>query len=106
MKKPETIEQNCQTVVQLKTVLPMADYLSDVNWIITTQRKLVFSLVCQENQEGVREIEVQPPLDIITSTCHDQGLASLKLAYPSLERPSGTQNIKHKILYFSSLFQT
>ena len=54
VKNPETIEQNCQTVVQLKTVLPMADYLSDVNWIITTQRKLVFSLVCQENQEGVR----------------------------------------------------
>ena len=65
MKNTETIEQNCQTVVQLKTVLPMAEYLTDGNWIITTQRKLVFSLVCQENQGGVREIEVQPPLDII-----------------------------------------
>ena len=43
----------------------MAEYLTDGNWIITTQRKLVFSLVCQENQGGVREIEVQPPLDII-----------------------------------------
>ena len=65
MKNTETIEQNCQTVVQLKTVLPMAEYLTDVNWIITTQRKLVLSLVCQDNQGGVREIEVQPPLDII-----------------------------------------
>ena len=43
----------------------MAQYLTDGNWIITTQHKLVFSLVCQENQGGVREIEVQPPLDII-----------------------------------------
>ena len=65
MKNTETIEQNWQTVVQLKTFLPMAEYLTDGNWIITTQRKLVFSLVCQENQGGVREIELQPPLDII-----------------------------------------
>ena len=31
MKNTETIEQNCQTVVQLKTVLPMAEYLNDGN---------------------------------------------------------------------------
>ena len=52
-------------MVRLNAVLPMAEYLTDGNWIITTQRKLVFSLVCQENERGTREIEVQPPLDII-----------------------------------------
>ena len=43
----------------------MAEYLTDGNWIITTQRKLVFSLVCQEKEGETREIEVQPPLDVI-----------------------------------------
>ena len=52
-------------MVRINAVLPMAEYLTDENWIITTQRKLVFSLVCQENERGTREIEVQPPLDII-----------------------------------------
>ena len=57
--------QNCQTTVKLDTVIPMAEYLTDGNWIITTQRKLVFSLVCQENEGETRELEVQPPLDVI-----------------------------------------
>ena len=65
MKNTETVEQNCRPMVRLNAVLPMAEYLTDGNWIITTQRKLVFSLVCQENEGGTREIEVQPPLDII-----------------------------------------
>ena len=43
----------------------MAEYLTEGNWIITTQQKLRFSLVSQRNGEGVREMEVQPPLDII-----------------------------------------
>ena len=43
----------------------MAEYFTDGNWIITTQQKLTFSLLCQENGGGVREMEVQPPLDII-----------------------------------------
>ena len=43
----------------------MAEYLTDGNWIITTQQKLTFSLVSQGNGEGVRQMEVPPPLDII-----------------------------------------
>ena len=65
MKNTEIVEQNCRPMVRLNAVLPMAEYLTNGNWIITTQRKLVFSLVCQENERGTREIEVQPPLDII-----------------------------------------
>ena len=61
----ERVEQNCQTVVKLNAVLLMAEYFTDGNWIITTQQKLTFSLLCQENGGGVREMEVQPPLDII-----------------------------------------
>ena len=30
----------------------------------------------------------------ITSTCQGQGLTYLKLAYPSLERPSGTPSLR------------
>ena len=65
MKNTEMFERNCQPMVRLNAVLPMAEYLTDGKWIITTQRKLVFSLVCQENEGGTIEIEVQPPLDII-----------------------------------------
>ena len=52
-------------MVRLNAILPLAEYLTDGNWIITTQRKLVFSLVCQESEGGTWEIEVQPPLGII-----------------------------------------
>ena len=41
----------------------------------------------------------------ITSTCQGQGLTYLKLAYPSLERPSGTPCLKiqnHVFLFFVS----
>ena len=38
------LQQNCQTVLQLHAVLPMAEYLTDGNRIITTQRKLSFPL--------------------------------------------------------------
>ena len=65
MKNTEIVEQNCRPMVRLNAVFPMAEYLTDGKWIITTQRKLVFSLVCQENEGGTREIGVQPPLDII-----------------------------------------
>ena len=64
-KNTEIVKRNCQPMVRLNAILPMAEYLTDGNWIITTQRKLVFSLVCQENERGTRETEVQPPLDII-----------------------------------------
>ena len=40
IKKKERIEQHCQTVVKLDAVLPMAEYLTDGNRIITAQRKL------------------------------------------------------------------
>ena len=38
----------------------------------------------------------------ITSTCQSQGLTCLKLAYPSLERPSGTHCLKKRnpVLFF------
>ena len=65
MKNTEIVKQNCQPMVRLNAILPMAEYLTDGNWIITTQRKLEFSLVCQESEGGTREIEVQPPLGII-----------------------------------------
>ena len=58
MKNTEIVERNCQPMVRLNAVLPMAEYLTDGNWIITTQRKLVFSLVCQENKGGTREIDI------------------------------------------------
>ena len=54
MKNTEIVERNCQPMVRLNAVLPMAEYLTNGNWIITTQLKIVVSLVCQENKGGTR----------------------------------------------------
>jgi hypothetical protein len=49
MKNAELIGLSCQITVKMKTILPLAEYLSDGYWIITTIVNFRFSIVCQNS---------------------------------------------------------
>ena len=48
MKSEPNVDMQCQTIIRLNSMLPLANYLSNRVWIITTQKYLMFSVVCQE----------------------------------------------------------
>lgn len=74
MKDQEGVNASCKTMVNVNTVLPMAEYLTGGHWVISTAERLTFSIVCEddknrnfidlrENRGG--EVVVEPPLGII-----------------------------------------
>jgi hypothetical protein len=70
MKNAELIGLFCQITVKMKTILPLAEYLSDGYWIITTIVNFRFSIVCQNSSAFL--IDIKPPLRVIKldMLCH------------------------------------
>ena len=62
MRNEERITENCQTLVKPNAVLPMAAYLTNCLWLITTSSDLIVSVVCHNTDRGQSEIEITPPL--------------------------------------------
>ena len=62
MKNKPNVNMHCQTIVRPNTMLPLANYLSNGVWIITTQKDLMFSVVCQETKSKQPIINVKAPL--------------------------------------------
>lgn len=54
----------------MKTILPLAEYLYDGYWVITTNVNFRLSIVCQNS--STFPIDVKPPLQVINfdMLCH------------------------------------
>ena len=65
MNNQQQIKESCRTSARLNYVIPMAEYLTDGYWIVTTQRRLSFSVVCQTERTRVGDIRVEPPLGVV-----------------------------------------
>ena len=63
MKNSKSIDKICQKEVIPNSVLPMAHYLFDGVWIISSQKLLKFSVVCPNY---TKMIGTKPPLETIT----------------------------------------
>ena len=50
MKNKPNDNMQCQTIIRLNSMLPLANYLSNGVWIITTQKDVMFSVVSQETK--------------------------------------------------------
>lgn len=64
MSDKESIDRNCRTVIRPNSLLPVAEYLTDGVWIVSTMKPLRFSLVCQGERE-IQTLTVQPPIGIV-----------------------------------------
>ena len=81
MKNAELIGPFCQTTVKMKTILPLAEYLSDGYWVITTNVNFRFSIVCRKS--STFSIDIKPPLQVIKLDmfCHAVGKMLIFPAY-------------------------
>ena len=70
LRNDKLIDSTCKSIVKLNTTLPLAQYISDGHWVITTTQVLRFSIVCQNASRF--SLEVEPPLQVIKldMTCH------------------------------------
>jgi hypothetical protein len=70
MKNAELMGSFCQITVKMKTILPIAEYLSDGYWVITTIGNFRFSIVCQNSSTFL--IDIKPPFQVIKldMLCH------------------------------------
>ena len=64
MKDKKSIKNNCQNVIQLNKITPMAEYLDDGMWIVVTYRKLRMTITC-DNSLNNRVQMIKPPLGMI-----------------------------------------
>ena len=62
MKNEHNVNMQCQTIVRPNYMLPLANYLSNGVWIITTQKDLMFSVVCQETKSKQSIVNVSTPI--------------------------------------------
>lgn len=90
MKSAELIGPFCQITVKMKTILPLAEYLSDGYWVITTNVNFRFSIVCRNS--STFSIDVKPPLQIIKLDmfCH---AVSKMLTLPAYFHKESNYNI-------------
>ena len=65
MRDLEKRKKNCQVAVKTGVRLPLAEYLSTGVWIITTDKRLLFTIICQDGQEA-REDTIEPPIGVIS----------------------------------------
>jgi hypothetical protein len=63
MKNAELIGPFCQITVQMETILPLAEYLSDGLWGISTNVNFRLSIV--SHNSSTFSIDVKPPLQVI-----------------------------------------
>ncbi len=61
----QAVKSRCQTVVNPNTPLPLAKYLFDGFWVIASQKKETFSVICNHGRSNSKIIEVSPPLEVI-----------------------------------------
>lgn len=64
MKDDQAINNSCQTIVTLNSILPIAQYFSGGVWVITTEKMLRLTVVCQSKNDNV-EIMIKPPMTIV-----------------------------------------
>ena len=69
-KDDKKINRFCRRVVEPNAMLPMATYISAGRWVVSTQEKLTFSVVClgsagQGSQLTQQSQSVSPPLGVI-----------------------------------------
>lgn len=63
MKNDVAIQDSCQATVSTNNKLPIAKHLTGQTWVIASNRKLTFALVCNDKHMG--DVTVQYPLDVI-----------------------------------------
>ena len=64
MRNKEARHKNCKTEISPSSILPVAKYLSNGVWMITTQKELRLSVVCHNGRE-VTETNVKPPMGVV-----------------------------------------
>ena len=66
MKDSRRIEENCKAIVQPSFVLPVAQYVNNGVWVVTTNKLLRFTLVCENKSLESQDIIVTPPVKIVS----------------------------------------
>ena len=90
MKNAELIGPFCEITVKMKTILPLAEYISDGDSVIGTNASFRFSIVCQNS--STFSIDVKPPLQVIKVDmfCH---AVSKMLIFPAYFHQESKYNI-------------
>jgi len=65
MKNNRGIKNHCRTIVQPNGSPPIARYISDGSWAVTSDRTLVFSIVCKESKQTSQFMTINPHLGMI-----------------------------------------
>ena len=65
LNKSNDIENYCQKLVKPSTPLPLATYLYDGTWVISTITSLRFTVVCQDSNLRDSTQMVNPPLGVL-----------------------------------------
>ena len=60
MRNDGKINEYCKIVISSSSVLPVANYLNNGLWIVTTHKEIRFSINCEE-PKGSHEVTIAPP---------------------------------------------
>ena len=71
MGSDERIKKLCQAKVFVNEILPIAEYISEGLWLITTAERLSFTKTCRENPADSGTFNVEPPMAFVrlNETC-------------------------------------
>merc|ERR1712154_199398 len=71
MGSDERIKKLCQAKVFVNEILPIAEYISEGLWLITTAERLSFTKTCRENPADSGIFNVEPPMAFVrlNETC-------------------------------------
>ena len=66
LNKTDAIYTSCSARVYLRSQLPIAQYISDGSWFITTSEPMQFAVVCENTKEGEPEtISIEGPIGVV-----------------------------------------
>jgi len=66
MERKDKIVKHCVTVIHSKSTSPRAQYLSDGQWIITSQNRQDFTVKCHNTSLSTSIQTTKTPIDIFT----------------------------------------
>jgi hypothetical protein len=65
LQNEENIRKYCKIIVKLKTILPLANYISSGKWIISTRSRINLAVYCENGSRETQSLTIVPPVHVI-----------------------------------------
>jgi len=98
------VKQNCPVIVQTNVIFPLAEYIENGHWIIATDKKIDFKVVCKSPKKYNYLTTIRPPLSVLklNASCSASAIHSKLVLLPYYMETSNI-TISNKLLDISRI---